>query len=181
MTPEAVLGAAVAALRTSPPVGVDRAYLDGFVARNRPALLDVVRRAMEARQAGVGAYTPRLAAALHELSGALEERGFAATQSAVIAFRLYQEGAPLYQVFPWLDEHPSVDDPQWIFRGDVGALVALVHDDLDLALTEFCPEDELEVCRRHVTELLPVVREVALAAGISPREVVVTDEGLRLV
>ncbi|MFH1467814.1 MAG: hypothetical protein ABIO70_25745 [Pseudomonadota bacterium] len=174
MNPEAVLDAAVASLRARPPAGVDRGYLEGFVVRHRAALLGAVRGALEARRG----YTPRLAAALRELSGVLEEHGFAATQSAVIAFYLYQEGAPLYQVFPWLDEHPGVDDPEWIFRGDVGALVALVREDLDLALTEFCPEDELGTCRRHITELLPVIREVATAAGLTPPDLVVTDEGL---
>jgi hypothetical protein len=179
MTPEAVLDTAITFLRLRPPAGVDAGYIDGFLARNRPSLLEVVRRAMEARPRKKKAPPdPRLLAALHELSGALEERGFAATQSAVIAFRLYQEGTPLTEVFSWLKEHPGVSDPEWIFKGDVAALVALVRDDLDGALTEFCPDEEMEVCRRQVAELLPVIRDVEIAAGIPPRDLVATD-GLR--
>jgi hypothetical protein len=36
---------AIAALRARPPEGVDAAYLDGFVTRNRAALLGIVRGA----------------------------------------------------------------------------------------------------------------------------------------
>ena len=40
-----LLGVAIAALRARPPEGVDAAYLDGFVTRNRAALLGIVRGA----------------------------------------------------------------------------------------------------------------------------------------
>jgi len=39
---ERILDAAAAALRARPPAGVDLAYVEGFLARNRPALLRVV-------------------------------------------------------------------------------------------------------------------------------------------
>ena len=108
---------------------------------------------------------PTLKIALRELSGALEARGFYATQSAVIAFGKYHSGSPLTEVFSWLGEHGAdPEDPSWIFGGDVGALTALVRDDLRYALTEFCAEDEVEICRRHIVELMPLIRRVERCA-----------------
>jgi hypothetical protein len=43
--PERLLEVAVEALRARPPVGIEVAYIDGFVGRNRGALLGIVRGA----------------------------------------------------------------------------------------------------------------------------------------
>lgn len=45
MNPDLLLSAAYEALRDNPPRGLDPAYVEGFFARNRPALLEIVRRA----------------------------------------------------------------------------------------------------------------------------------------
>ena len=53
MTADRVLEAAVAALRSQPPAGVDRAYLDAFVTRHHPHLRGLVRGALDRRAARV--------------------------------------------------------------------------------------------------------------------------------
>jgi hypothetical protein len=48
LDPERLLEVAVGALRARPPAGVEAAYVDGFVTRNRGALLGIVRNAFGA-------------------------------------------------------------------------------------------------------------------------------------
>lgn len=109
--------------------------------------------------------------ALGALGGALEERRLHGTQSAILAFTAYQAGSPLVTVLSWLKESASADqDPQWIFEGDVAALLGMVRGDLHDFEHEFCPEEDIERCRREIAELQPYLRAVeeAVAGTATP-------------